>query len=367
MKLGLFMMPLHMPTRDLRAVLKDDQDLVVMADRLGFAEAWMGEHFASTSEPVTSPLIFNASVLERAPNIRLGSGVISLPQQHPAVVAGHVALLDQLSGGRVIFGIGSGGLSSDWEVFNNLDHAKRGRAMLESIDVILRLWAEGPPFEHAGENWQFAMKDYVIDDLGVGHIIKPLQQPHPPVAVSIRGRNSGLAVLAGERGWIPISGNFIDADDIACHWPRYQEGADNAGRVADPSIWRVARSVLVTDSDSEADDILADPEGVFSDYYYYLDTHMKLASGTLTQPHDPAAERAEAVKKAKSLVIAGSRRRVLDQLIAFCEQVGDFGHLVITGHDMDGRHEMWRRSFTAIAEEIAPRLTQHREGRRRVA
>ncbi|MEC8085247.1 MAG: LLM class flavin-dependent oxidoreductase, partial [Pseudomonadota bacterium] len=140
-----------------------------------------------------------------------------------------------------------------------------------------------------------------------------------------------------------------------------------AGRVADPSIWRVARSVLVTDSDSEADDILADPEGVFSDYYYYLNTHMKLASGTLTQPHDPAAERAEAVKKAKSLVIAGSRRRVLDQLIAFCEQVGDFGHLVITGHDMDGRHEMWRRSFTAIAEEIAPRLTQHREGRRRVA
>ncbi|MEC7121947.1 MAG: LLM class flavin-dependent oxidoreductase, partial [Pseudomonadota bacterium] len=268
---------------------------------------------------------------------------------------------------RVIFGIGSGGLSSDWEVFNNLDHAKRGRAMLESIDVILRLWAEGPPFEHAGENWQFAMKDYVIDDLGVGHMIKPLQQPHPPVAVSIRGRNSGLAMLAGERGWIPISGNFIDADDIACHWPRYQEGADSAERAADPSIWRVARSVLVTDSDSEADDILADPEGVFSDYYYYLNTHMKLASGTLTQPHDPAAERAEAVKKAKSLVIAGSRRRVLDQLIAFCEQVGDFGHLVITGHDMDGRHEMWRRSFTAIAEEIAPRLTQHREGRRRVA
>ena len=126
-----------------------------MADRLGFAEAWMGEHFASTGEPVASPLIFNASVLEQAPNIRLGSGVISLPQQHPAVVAGHVALLDQLSGGRVILGIGSGGLSSDWEVFNNLDHTKRGRAM-ESIDVIC---AYGPGTALRARRRKLAIRD----------------------------------------------------------------------------------------------------------------------------------------------------------------------------------------------------------------
>ncbi len=359
LKLGLFMMPLHMPTRNLAEALSEDQELVVLADRLGFEEAWMGEHFASTGEPVTSPLIFNASVLSRAPNIRLGSGVISLPQQHPAVVAGHVALLDQLSGGRVIFGIGSGGLSSDWEIFDNLDHGKRGRAMLESIDVILRLWSEGPPFHHQGESWQFKLTDHVIDDLGVGHLIKPLQQPHPPIAVSIRGAQSGLAVLAGERGWIPISGNFIPAADIAGHWPRYLEGAAQADRHADPAIWRVARSVLVTETAAQAEDMLADPNGVFADYHYYLNTHMKLASGQLAQPHDPAVERAEAVLKARDLVVAGTRAQVLDQLIAFREQIGDFGHLVITGHDVAGQWPLWQQSFSCIAEQIAPRLSQH--------
>lgn len=359
LKLGLFMMPLHMPGRNIAEALAEDQDLVVLADQLGFEEAWMGEHLASTAEPVTSPAIFNASVLSRAPNIRLGSGVMSLPNQHPVVVAGHVALLDQLSGGRVIMGIGSGGLCSDWEILDNLDHGKRGRAMLESIDVILRLWTEGPPFHHTGESWQFSMADHVIDALGIGHWIKPLQHPHPPVAVSIRGAQSGLAVLAGERDWIPISGNFISAADIACHWPRYRQGAATAGRTADPAIWRVGRSVLVTESAAQAEDMLADPHGVFADYYYYLTSHMKLAMGQLPEPFDPAVERAEAVIKARDLVIAGTRDQVLDQLIGFREQVGDFGHLIITGHDMAGNISLWQNSFRAVAKDIAPRISQH--------
>jgi hypothetical protein len=105
--------------------------------------------------------------------------------------------------------------------------------------------------------------------------------------------------------------------------------------------------------------MLADPNGVFADYYYYLNTHMKLASGQLAQPHDPAVERAEAVLKARDLVIAGTRAQVLDQLIAFREQIGDFGHLVITGHDVAGQWPLWQQSFSCIAEQIAPRLSQH--------
>ena len=121
-KLGLFMMPLHPPARDFHTVLQENRELVKLADRLGYAEAWMGEHYTSTAEPVTSPLLFNASLIAETENIIFGSGVISLPQQHPVVVAGHAALFDHLARGRFIFGIGSGGLSSDWEIFGNLDH-----------------------------------------------------------------------------------------------------------------------------------------------------------------------------------------------------------------------------------------------------
>ena len=161
MNLGLFSMPVHKPGRNLAEALSEDRELVILADKLGFKEAWMGEHFTSRGEPVTSPLIFNASLIDAAPSINFGTGVLCLPQQHPVIIAGHVALLDQLSRGRVLFGIGSGGLASDWEVFDNMDHMARGRSMLESIDAILNLWGDKEEIKNSGEFWPFKLEDYI--------------------------------------------------------------------------------------------------------------------------------------------------------------------------------------------------------------
>src|SRR3546814_17081628 len=92
------------------------------------------------------------------------------------------------------------------------------------------------------------------DLLGVGRLIRPYQKPHPPIAVSLRAANSYTARQAGSRGWIPVSGNFIPAADVATHWPTYAAGAEEAGRRPDPSLWRVGRPVLVTGNDAEAED-----------------------------------------------------------------------------------------------------------------
>lgn len=359
LKLALFSMPVHLPDRNLADALAEDRELVILADKLGFREAWMGEHFTSLGEPVPSPLIFNASLLDAAPNIKLGTGVICLPQQHPAVVAAHVALLDQLSRGRVIFGIGSGGLSSDWEVFDLMDHAGRGKIMVESIDAIVRLWTEDPPLRHEGADRPFAIENHIIPEIGVGQMIRPYQSPHPEIAVSLRGPNSGLARLAGSRGWIPLSGNFIPAAHVASHWPLYREEAEAAGQLADPDIWRVGRSVLITQSRAEADDLINDPSGVFSDYYFYLNVHRKLAEGRLSQPIDEAAERREAMAMARELVILGTEQNVLDQLIAFTDEVGKFGTLMVTGHDISANPQLWFSSMAKLAEYIAPNLSQH--------
>ncbi len=359
LKLGLFSMPVHLPERNLADALSEDRDLVILADKLGFTEAWMGEHFTSLGEPVPSPLIFNASLLDAAPNIRLGTGVICLPQQHPVAVAAHVALLDQLSRGRVIFGIGSGGLSSDWEIFDLLDHAGRGKIMVESIDAILRLWQADPPLRHDGASRPFAIENHIVPEIGVGQMIRPYQLPHPEIAVSLRGPNSGLARLAGSRGWIPLSGNFIPAAHVASHWPLYLEDAEKAGQPVDPDIWRVGRSVLITGSSAEADDIINDPNGVFSDYYFYLNVHRKLAEGRLQQPIDESREREEARIMAKELVVLGTERQVLDQLIGFSDEVGRFGTLMVTGHDLSANPGLWQSSMTRLAETVAPQLSQH--------
>lgn len=362
--LGLFLMPLHPPARDLTTVLEEDRELVKLADRLGYAEAWMGEHFTSTGEPVTSPLLFNASLISETEKIVFGTGVISLPQQHPVVVAGHVALFDHLARGRTIFGIGSGGLSCDWEVFGNLDGRARGMAMVESIELILKLWTEDPPFRHDGTYFKASLEDRIIPELGVGRLIRPYQKPHPPIAVSLRSANSYTAKQAGMRGWIPVSGNFIPAADVATHWPTYVTGAEEAGRQADPSLWRVGRSVLITESDAEAEDIIADPDGVFTRYYTYLGVHGRMAGGDLSKDIDWAKARVDAEAMTRSVVIAGSAKTVLDQLIAFRDEIGDFGTLMITGHDMEGMHDQWVRSFTAMAEDVGPKLSRYMDDRR---
>jgi len=150
-KLGLFTMPFHHPDRDYTAILREDQDAIVLADQLGFSEAFVGEHFTSWCERITSPLIFLATLIPRTRQIHFATGVINLPQIHPATVAAYVAMFDQLCQGRFIMGIGPGGLASDLELFDVGQAELRPQMVLESIDTILKLWAQDPPYEIDGK------------------------------------------------------------------------------------------------------------------------------------------------------------------------------------------------------------------------
>ena len=73
MKLGMFMMPLHDPTRNLTEVLTEDRDAIILADKLEMVEAWCGEHVSSTAEPIASSLMFFASTIEQTRNIKFAS------------------------------------------------------------------------------------------------------------------------------------------------------------------------------------------------------------------------------------------------------------------------------------------------------
>ena len=83
MRIGLFMMPLHRPERDYAGMLAEDAEAILEADRIGFEEAWVVEHYTAKTEPITSPLIFMATLIERTRQIKFGTGVISLPHHHP--------------------------------------------------------------------------------------------------------------------------------------------------------------------------------------------------------------------------------------------------------------------------------------------
>src|SRR5476649_2251664 len=150
MKLGMFMMPLHPPGRHPAETLAEDREAMLLADRLGFAEAFVGEHITDLAENVTSCLMFLASVAHDTKTMVLGSGTVNMPNSHPAAIAAQVAMLDHMLRGRFIMGISPGGLMSDAEVFGNYKK-DRNEIFLESINMVLAIWAGAAPYDLQGK------------------------------------------------------------------------------------------------------------------------------------------------------------------------------------------------------------------------
>src|SRR5690606_16132298 len=110
-----------------------DMELIEWYDRLGYDEAWVGEHHSGGYEIISSPEIFIAAAAERTKRIRLGTGVVSLPYHHPLIVADRILQLDHQTRGRVMFGIGPGALNSDAVMLGIKTETQRAR-MQESIE-----------------------------------------------------------------------------------------------------------------------------------------------------------------------------------------------------------------------------------------
>lgn len=357
MDLGLFQMPLHPAHRPLAETLEEDAEKIVYADELGFEEAWVGEHISCTTEPITSPLIFMASLLSRTKRIRFATGVVALPNHHPAIVAGEVALFDHLSRGRLIFGIGPGGLASDMELFGNSDASVRNERMAESIQTILQIWTQDPPYDIPGKHWPVSLKEAVIDELGVGTMAKPFQKPYPEIALSSMSPGSGSVKYAAQRGWRPVTANFAAESTVISHWEKYVEGCEAANRRPTGQDWSVARNILVAGSDAEAEDWLLDPNG--SNYYYfsYLWEVLKRANYTAVLKPDPDMADEDVTVEAiiKASVLYGSSRTVAERIVDLRRRSGPFGTLLMASMDMSGANrERELASMRRLAEEVRP-------------
>jgi len=357
MRLGLFMMPLHPPTRTLGAFLEETAEKALLAERLGFDEVWVGEHFSATSEPIPSPLMFMASLVPQTKRITFATGVINLPNRHPAVIAAEVAQFDHMSQGRFIFGIGTGSLPSDYELFDVADAGKRYRMMLESIDIIQRIWSQGPPYEFGGEFWRFALRKAISDKLGIGIMPKPLRVGGPPICVAVSSPGSPTAKIAGARGWGPVSTALAAASAVASHWALYADGCREAGRLPDGADWRVVKYVHVAGTDAEARVRVLSEQSAYRYAFGYLYEVLKRA-GRLAglKSHPEQADQDVTVESIiDARVIHGSPQTVAEQLLAFRQEAGPFGHVLVTGMDWTGPNAAWEReSMQRLAEEVMP-------------
>lgn len=357
MKYSMFMMPLHPPGRNVTETLQEDREAVILADRLGFSEAYVGEHLTDSAESVTSSMIFLASLIAETKNIKLGTGTLNLPNSHPAALAGQAAMLDHLLKGRFIMGISPGGLMSDAEVFGNLGK-DRNAMFVESINTILKIWESEPPYDLEGQFWNVSVKKTMIPEIGQGFMMKPFQRPHPLiVGTAVAPFSQGVTEMA-KRGWQPISANFLMPEWVKTHWPKYVEGRNAVGATAHSDEWRIAKSIFVADDDATARRYALGAGGPY--HFYFKQMVRKLVGGggrgNLFKT-DPAMPDSDITPDyvTQRLVLAGTVNSVVDQILAFKDQVGDFGQLLYACHDwMDPA--LGKRSMELFATEVMPRV-----------
>ena len=356
MKYSTFMMPLHPPGRNIAETLAEDREAVILADRLGFSEAYVGEHVTDAAETVTSSMIFLASLISETKNIMLGTGTINVPNSHPAAIAAQAAMMDHMLKGRFIMGISPGGLMSDAEVFGNFGR-DRNAMFVEGINMVLKIWESEPPYNLEGEFFNVTVGKTMIPEIGQGFIMKPYQRPHPLiVGTAVAPFSKGVTEMA-KRGWQPISANFLMPEWVKSHWPKYVEGREEVGAVAHPDEWRIAKSIFVADDEATAKRYARDTGGPY--HFYFKQLVRKLLNGGRsnlfkTDPNmDDALITPEFVSS--KLVLAGTVNSVVDQILAFREYVGDFGNLLYAGHDwMDPK--LAKRSMELFATEVMPRV-----------
>jgi len=357
MKHSMFMMPLHPPGRNVTESLQEDREAIILGDKLGFSEAYVGEHVTDAAETVTSSMIFLATLANETKNIKLGTGTLNLPNSHPAAIAAHVAMLDHLLKGRLIMGISPGGLMSDAEVFGSFGK-DRNAMFVECINTVLKIWESEPPYNIQGQFWNISVEKTMIPDIGQGFIMKPYQKPHPQiVGTAVAPFSQGVAEMA-KRGWFPISANFLMPEWVKTHWPKYVEGREAVGAKPSVADWRVAKSIFVADDEATAKRYALEEGGPY--HFYFKQLVRKLVTGGgrsnlfKTDQNMPDSELTPEYVT-KRLVLAGTVDSVVDQILAFREHVGDFGNLVYACHDwMDPK--LAKRSMELFATEVMPRV-----------
>jgi alkanesulfonate monooxygenase SsuD/methylene tetrahydromethanopterin reductase-like flavin-dependent oxidoreductase (luciferase family) len=228
---------------------------------------------------------------------------------------------------------------------------------VESIDHILALWTGDAPYSREGRFWNISTAKTLMREVGQGVMLKPYQKPHPPVVVTVVVPHSKGLVAAAQRGWQPITANFLQPVWAATHCAMYEQGCKLGGHAAQRADWRVCKSIFVADDDATARRYAKSIDGPYGFYYWNLLQKRKGHGNVDIFKHELGlANDAVTVEYLLDrLVICGSVASVVDQLLAFRETVGDFGTLLYAGHDW-ADPQLARRSMQLMAEQVMPAL-----------
>ena len=359
MRLGYFTMPMHPQHRSPTDTLHEDREAIILADRLGFHDAFVGEHLTERTENITSSMLFLATLISDTKTIKLATGTSNLSQWHPVMIASHAAMFDHLAKGRFIFGISAGALRCDAEALGTLSEDRQKR-FVDCIDVILEIWKRDSPYDIdlPGNQFKVTVATQRAPEIGRGNLYKPYQQPRPEIVGTVVAPFSKGVIEMGAKDFHPLSANFLLPKWLPSHWQNYTEGKRRVGQTADPADWRIARTIFVADDEATARRYAIEDAASPYRFYWKMMHHKMVLGGRQgvfkTSREQPDSEVTEDYVL-DNLVIHGTVNKVVDEILKLREQAGDFGELVYAGMDWVDP-ELTKRSMELMATEVMPRV-----------
>ena len=360
-KLGVFSMPAHPPHRGFAEVVEEDLEMLMLADELGFSEAWLGEHFTSIWENIPAPDLLIAQALRCTMHIKLATGVSNIPNHNPAQLANRIAQLDQMARGRFLWGVGAGAVPTDAILFEVPADGAHRRVTQANIDQILKIWRD----EVGGWSYrdeQFPQFNFTIppreDWRGLANHLKPFQKPHPPIGVAGLTKASSTLRWAGERGWIPLSTNLTSEDGLVTHWEVYEEGALANGITPNRADWRISRDIYVAETDEQARREAREGSMARAFLEYFFPLVRSVGGLGVWKVNDDMPDSDITLDYLlDKFWIVGSPDSVARRLANVYDHTGGYGGLLMLAYDWEGvNRRQWQHSMELLAKEVMPRL-----------
>lgn len=344
MRFGAFIAPFHPLRENPTLALERDLELVQHMDRLGFDEAWIGEHHSAGYELIASPELFIATAAERTRHIRLGTGVSSLPYHHPLMLADRINQLDHITRGRVMFGVGPGALPSDAFMMGIPVSAQRDR-MDQAIDALVPLLR--------GEQVSVKTDWFELNEARLQ--MTPYSRPSVEICVASQVSPTG-AKAAGKHGvgllsiGATQSGGF---NALASNWAIAEDSARDSGNTMDRDKWRLVGPVHIAETREQA---RADVRYGLEDWLYYFRevAALPLAPQDGTDPVDALI--------ASGMAVIGTPEDAIAQIERLQSQSGGFGAFLCMDHNW-APWEAKKKSYELLARYVAPKFQGLNENR----
>ncbi|MER5181666.1 LLM class flavin-dependent oxidoreductase [Streptomyces sp. NPDC002896] len=340
LQFGVFLAPFHQAGRNPTLSLEHDLALLEHLDRLGYHEAWIGEHHSGGWEICTSPEVFIAAAAARTRHLRLGTGVVSLPYHHPLHVADRMVLLDHLTRGRVMLGVGPGQLASDAHMLG-IDPNRQRPMMEEALEAVIALLDGGEPVTRKTD-W-FTLQDAQLQ-------LRPYQFSGLEVAVA--GTFSPAGPKAAGRfgtGLLSIGASQKRGFDLlGDHWRIATEVATEHGQVMDRRNWRLMGMMHIAETEEQARREVA----------YGLADVQNYQAKVLPVPLDVDAPLEARIEQGNSVgsFICGTPDMAIARIEQLWQQSGGFGTYLFMAADF-ADPAATQRSYELIAREVIPHFT----------